>query len=64
MVAVVHHHTGSRELFYVVSGAAQMLADESVMPADEGEPPVSCAVGITSGSANGASRPPPAGNQP
>ena len=37
MVAVVHHHTGSRELFYVVSGAAQMLADESVMPADEGD---------------------------
>jgi mannose-6-phosphate isomerase-like protein (cupin superfamily) len=32
-----HHHTGSSELFYVVSGAAQMLADESVLTADEGE---------------------------
>ena len=32
-----HHHTGSSELFYVVSEAAQMLADESVMPADEGD---------------------------
>jgi mannose-6-phosphate isomerase-like protein (cupin superfamily) len=32
-----HHHTGSSELFYVVSGAAQMLAGESVMTADEGD---------------------------
>jgi mannose-6-phosphate isomerase-like protein (cupin superfamily) len=32
-----HHHTGSRELFYVVSGAAQKLAEESIMTADEGE---------------------------
>jgi len=31
------HHTGSSELFYVVSGVAQMLADESVMTADEGD---------------------------
>ena len=34
-----HHHTGSSELFYVVSGAAQMLADESVMTADESDLP-------------------------
>lgn len=40
-----HFATGHRrtttpakvELFYVVSGAAQMLADESVMTADEGD---------------------------
>ncbi len=35
--AAGHHHTGSSELFSVVSGAAQMLADESVMTADEGD---------------------------
>jgi uncharacterized cupin superfamily protein len=32
-----HQHTGSSELFYVVSGVTQMLADESVMSADEGD---------------------------
>ncbi len=32
-----HHHTGSSELFYFVPGAAQMLADESVMTSDEGD---------------------------
>jgi uncharacterized cupin superfamily protein len=32
-----HHHTGSSELFYVVSGAAQMQASESFMIADEGD---------------------------
>ena len=32
-----HRRTGSSELFYVVSGGAQMLADESVMTADEGD---------------------------
>jgi mannose-6-phosphate isomerase-like protein (cupin superfamily) len=33
----LRYHTGSSELFSVVSGAAQMLADESVMTADEGD---------------------------
>jgi mannose-6-phosphate isomerase-like protein (cupin superfamily) len=31
------HHTGSSERFYVVSGAAPMLAAESVMRAEEGD---------------------------
>jgi len=29
------HNTASSELFYVVSGAAELLADESVMTSDE-----------------------------
>jgi mannose-6-phosphate isomerase-like protein (cupin superfamily) len=35
--ATPHHHTGSSELFYVVSGAAEMLAGERVLTADTGD---------------------------
>ena len=35
--ATPHHHTGSSELFYVVSGAAEMLAGERVLTAREGD---------------------------
>jgi mannose-6-phosphate isomerase-like protein (cupin superfamily) len=35
--ATPHHHTGSSELFYVVSGAADMLAGEHVLTAREGD---------------------------
>jgi uncharacterized RmlC-like cupin family protein len=32
-----HHHTGSSELFYVISGAAEMLTGERVLTATEGD---------------------------
>jgi mannose-6-phosphate isomerase-like protein (cupin superfamily) len=32
-----HHHTGSAELFYVISGAAQLLAGERLVVAGEGD---------------------------
>jgi len=35
--ATPHHHTGSRELFYVVSGAAEMLTGGRVLTAREGD---------------------------
>ena len=35
--ATPHHHTGSSELFYVVSGAAEMLAGEQVLTANAGD---------------------------
>jgi|SRR5215469_2632930 len=35
--ATPHHHTGSSELFYVVSGAAEMLAGERVLTAHAGD---------------------------
>jgi mannose-6-phosphate isomerase-like protein (cupin superfamily) len=35
--ATPHHHTGSSELFYVVSGAAELLAGERVVTAREGD---------------------------
>jgi mannose-6-phosphate isomerase-like protein (cupin superfamily) len=35
--ATPHHHTGSSELFYVISGAAEMLAGERVVTAAEGD---------------------------
>jgi mannose-6-phosphate isomerase-like protein (cupin superfamily) len=35
--ATPHHHTGSSELFYVISGAAEMLTGERVVAAAEGD---------------------------
>lgn len=35
--ATPHHHTGSSELFYVISGAAEMLAGEQVHTVGEGD---------------------------
>ena len=35
--ATPHHHTGSSELFYVISGAAEMLTGEQVLTAMEGD---------------------------
>jgi mannose-6-phosphate isomerase-like protein (cupin superfamily) len=35
--ATPHHHTGSSELFYVVSGAAEMLTGERVVTVAEGD---------------------------
>ncbi len=35
--ATPHHHTGSSELFYVVSGAAEMLTGGRVLTAREGD---------------------------
>jgi mannose-6-phosphate isomerase-like protein (cupin superfamily) len=35
--ALPHHHTGSSELFYVLSGAAEMLTGERVLTAYEGD---------------------------
>lgn len=35
--ATPHHHTGSSELFYVVSGAAEMLTGQRVLAAREGD---------------------------
>ena len=35
--ATPHHHTGSSELFYVISGAAEMLTGERVLAATEGD---------------------------
>ena len=35
--ATPHHHTGSSELFYVISGAAETLAGERVVTAAEGD---------------------------
>jgi quercetin dioxygenase-like cupin family protein len=35
--ATPHHHTGSSELFYVVSGAAEMLTGQRVLTAREGD---------------------------
>jgi quercetin dioxygenase-like cupin family protein len=35
--ATPHHHAGSSELFYVVTGAAEMLAGQRVMTAREGD---------------------------
>jgi mannose-6-phosphate isomerase-like protein (cupin superfamily) len=35
--ATPYHHAGSSELFYVVSGAPQMLADERVLTARAGD---------------------------
>jgi mannose-6-phosphate isomerase-like protein (cupin superfamily) len=35
--ATPHHHTGSSELFYVISGAAEMLTGERVVTAAEGD---------------------------
>ena len=35
--ATPHHHTGSSELFYVISGAAEMLTGERVLTAGEGD---------------------------
>jgi mannose-6-phosphate isomerase-like protein (cupin superfamily) len=35
--ATPHHHTGSSEMFYVLSGAAEMLTDERVVTAQEGD---------------------------
>jgi quercetin dioxygenase-like cupin family protein len=32
-----HHHSGSAELFYVISGSAQLLAGERVLVAGEGD---------------------------
>lgn len=35
--ATPHHHTGSSELFYVISGAAEMLTGERVHTVSEGD---------------------------
>jgi quercetin dioxygenase-like cupin family protein len=35
--ATPHHHTGSSEMFYVISGAAEMLTGERVLTAREGD---------------------------
>jgi quercetin dioxygenase-like cupin family protein len=35
--ATPHHHTGSSELFYVVSGTAEMLTGQRVLTAREGD---------------------------
>jgi len=35
--ATPHHHTGSSELFYLISGAAEMLTGERVLTAGEGD---------------------------
>jgi mannose-6-phosphate isomerase-like protein (cupin superfamily) len=35
--ATPHHHTGASELFYVISGAAEMLTGERVLTAAEGD---------------------------
>lgn len=35
--ATPHHHTGSSEMFYVLSGAAEMLTGDSVVTAREGD---------------------------
>jgi mannose-6-phosphate isomerase-like protein (cupin superfamily) len=35
--ATPHHHTGSSELFYLISGAAEMLAGERVLTVGEGD---------------------------
>lgn len=35
--ATPHHHTGSSELFYVLSGAAELLAGERVLSATAGD---------------------------
>lgn len=35
--ATPHHHTGSSELFYVLSGAAEMLAGDQILTAREGD---------------------------
>jgi mannose-6-phosphate isomerase-like protein (cupin superfamily) len=44
--ATPHHHTGSSELFRVLSGAAEMLAGERIVTAYQGDlvvvPPVPC----------------------
>lgn len=37
MAARPHHHTGSAELFYVISGSAQLLAGERLVVAGEGD---------------------------
>lgn len=36
--ATPHHHTGSSELFYLVSGSAELLAGERVLTAAAGDP--------------------------
>ena len=35
--ATPHHHAGSSELFYIISGAAEMLTGERVLTAGEGD---------------------------
>src|SRR5262249_26115132 len=35
--ATPHHHTGSSELFYLISGAAEMLTGERVVTVGEGD---------------------------
>jgi mannose-6-phosphate isomerase-like protein (cupin superfamily) len=35
--ATPHHHTGSSELFYLISGAAEMLTGERVLTVGEGD---------------------------